>query len=272
MYKCLFVYRFHEKFVGVKSKILKHFLERVRNFAIAINDVPEFVLIADETSQDVINEIRTSVKTIVGNMIDFDLVEVKQLPPQDSDRPHPNEFPGRVLPNGEVTYAHKNKLFTHCVSSMTEAVNRAKDDNTVVFFCEDDYLYREDALLKGYKMQCKFDNDFVSFYDCPTLYKHSMKDPTYPHPVRDLRHEFGHHWWAGHSACLTYIATMKSLKAHGNWFLNQEKYECWGSNRLWGGMWKMGKSRLWVSLPSLVYHCRSINFPNPYWESLKKSL
>jgi hypothetical protein len=59
---------------------------------------------------------------------------------------------------------------------------------------------------------------------------------------------------------------MEALKRQGNFFLGMTGD--WGDSGLWKGMWQNRQSKLWTSVPSLVYHNNSLNFDSQYWGEL----
>jgi hypothetical protein len=253
-HNALILYRFCAKDTSsLPFKILQHFVGRLTAFTKAGNIPARFVLIADNTPRTVTREVEQL-------LVNFDL-DITHTGTLDGN--------GRTMPNGTVTSKWQPKHFTHFVTSMQKAQQYAGDD-TVIFFCEDDYLYHDTALFKAFQMALKYKGDFVSLYDGPSHYgPHlSVQALRADRPGYDLEmvREFDHHWKTGDSACFTYVATMEALKRQGNFFLGMEGD--WGDCGLWKGMWQNRKSKLWTSVPALVYHNNSLNFDNEYWSGL----
>jgi hypothetical protein len=237
---------------------LKSFKKRLQGFIEALGVPSKFVLIADNTPE----VIGLAAEGIVREITDVNF---------SFERVHTIVEEGnvRTMPDGTKTTKWQPKHFTHFVTSM-EKVRQYADDDTVIFFCEDDYLYHETALTKAFQMALKHKGDFVSLYDGPSHYGDhlTVQALRQDRPGYDLEliREFDHHWRTGDSACFTYIATLEALNRQGNFFLGMTGD--WGDSGLWKGMWMQRNSKLWTSVPSLVYHNNSLNFDNQYWGNL----
>jgi hypothetical protein len=257
----LILYRFSAHNSGTMAgKVLKHFAGRLRALGNLFRIPIRFVLIADNTPDNAGLDAENTVRSAMSQYPEFEFERVHtQLLPNNT----------RLMPDGTQSQKWQPKHFTHFVTSMQKALQWA-DDGSAVFFCEDDYLYHETALPKAFQMVLKFRGDFVSLYDGPSHYgPHlSVEALRADRPGYDLElvREFDHHWRTGDSACFTYVATMEALKRQGNFFLGMEGD--WGDCGLWKGMWQNRKSKLWSSVPALVFHNNSLNFDTQYWRDL----
>lgn len=246
----LFIYRYchrdHPKKVQIKTGALR-FFKQVKAFSEQLTGKTEFVMICDDTPDDILKKIEDLAITTMDNT-KFSTVPIKKLPKIPGAK-----YPGRIMPDGSVTYDFKNNLYP--LSITTKAVTKDKmldmKDEDIIFYCEDDYIYKDDALFKLYLMAGAHD-DFVSGYDCPTFWRA-------PNPGVTLRYQFKHRWWAGSNsgACATFNFSVKTLKMHKS-VLIADHWKGYGDGPIWSGVKKLGKSKCWLAVPSLNYH---FNFP-----------
>ena len=263
----LFIYRYCHRDIPkliIRRAITVLFFELVRDFSKTINGKITFIFISDNTPQEIINKINEIATGILGSDISFSIISIKQLPKRDEN----DRYPGRELPDGTISYICKPNLFPLSVPTkfvMKKFFPELKDD-TIVFNCEDDYIYREDALAKIYLMAAAND-DFVSGYDCSRLYR-------WPHETV-IKYQFGHRWWAAPSVCATFTASIKTMKLHSKIFLS-DGWKLYGDSDIWNGVKKMGLSKLWLSIPALSYHYNwdgyQWNFKEEYWDRLSSDI
>jgi len=166
------------------------------------------------------------------------------------------------------------------------SVNLARDlglkEDDVVFFVEDDYKFRPDALAKCYAFARRHRDDFVSPFDHPDRY--SAKYRLMENDARDLflqgrkfryhdrglgresdrtrqgyinyRLELiwdaGHHWRTSISSCHTFLSTFRALKMSEPYLYNADVQR--SDHVMWTHIWAAGRSRLWTPVPGLARH------------------
>jgi hypothetical protein len=112
------------------------------------------------------------------------------------------EFPVTEIKEGSETGSFL-KLLGHVMSLKLE-------DDTIVYFLEDDYLHREgwvDVLLEGFTIPVA---SYVTLYDHPDKYFL----PMYDHLQAKLFHTKTCHWRTTPSTTNTYAMRFKTLKEH----------------------------------------------------------
>lgn len=260
----LILYRFHSKEKNsVPIQFLKSFSIRLREFDEEFKIPIHFILIADNTPEEVSEKCRNIVIDQFSDNFRLKYTLIHTMRDSDNSR----------IVNGVRTNKWQPKHFTHFITSM-DCVKEYADNDTVIFFCEDDYIYNEGALSKAFRMAKKYKGDFVSLYDGPSHYgpgltaqKLKQDRPGYE---LELIREFDVHWRTGDSCCFTYIATLEALKRQGDLFLSPEAD--WGDCGLWKAMWCHKASKLWTSVPAQVYHNNSVNFESDFWNRMKKQV
>ena len=81
-------------------------------------------------------------------------------------------------------------------------------DADIVYFAEDDYLYRPGEFKKMVNlMRTGQDVDFLSCYFSPDIYNH----PIHQHQ-RKLKHSSDHLWVSASSTCMTFMTTKRILQ------------------------------------------------------------
>jgi hypothetical protein len=147
-----------------------------------------------------------------------------------------------------------------------EQIKERADNGTVIYFSECDYLYKDDSLIKGFKMIDAHDGDFVTLYEHPEIYVVNT-DPKWAAGTKEFS---GHKWRPCSSTCLTFLATLKSINKYPEMFL--ESKNDWGDCGLWENIGRTGGSTLWMSVPTLAFHCFSHNMPYTDWKDLYNSM
>jgi hypothetical protein len=274
VHKALFLYRFsclerREDFPNFplhreRPAVMFRLLNQVN--ALKESGIPvEFIMIADNSDKDITKRCFEEANKILKDG-DCTLIETDCL--EDIFLSKVKQHAERLLPNGTITTAFKTSTFTFWITSMEEAKKRATDD-TVVFFCEADYLYADGALLNGYNMATKYSDDFITLYDHPGIWEVSgkvMNEKAQNYSL-DIVHEFNYHWRTTTSTCFTFLCTMNALKIHGDLFLNAKHN--WGDSGLWVNMRHGKNSRLWSAIPTLTYHLHSRNLlASQYWKDV----
>jgi len=164
----------------------------------------------------------------------------------------------------------KNRnYYTFYLDSMEIAKELASKD-TVVFFCEDDYLYRPDAFEKSYLFIKDHPSDFVTLYDHPDRYIESNIKSEYQFINNIYQNEIiweqDHHWRTCISTCLTFVATGQSLSLNSHLFVDAQNPLT--DHQMWCDMWSNNKSKLYSALPGLASHRRGLKLNDWDWESI----
>jgi hypothetical protein len=277
MSNALFLFRFHCKepasdYAGLptfhyRPGIFVHTLERVKAFTEETGVPIHFVCIADNSTPALVNRCEEKMYSILPNtssIIRTNCIE------DIFNAKFPNHAE-RQLEDGTITNKWMHTTFTFYVTSMKEIKKRA-DENTIVFFCESDYLYSEDALTKGFYMAREFTNDFVTLYEHPGSYTVTIEQiqTLYPNFMPETITKYNHNWRRVTSTCLTFIGSMVAINKYPNLFLDCEAD--WGDSALWSNIMNDGDSKLWMSVPSLVYHTFSHNMTCDNWINLEQSM
>jgi hypothetical protein len=164
--------------------------------------------------------------------------------------------------------------------SIIKSLKLKKDD--IVFFVEDDYRLKEDALDKCSKMALKYPQDFIAPFDHPDRYakKHkNMEDNAreysllgktfkvnagglgsdkagvkkgYAQYKLELVWEFDHHWRTVISTCHTFMGTYGALIKSEPYLYNADIQR--GDHVMWTHIWAIGKSKIWSPIPGLARH------------------
>lgn len=164
--------------------------------------------------------------------------------------------------------------------NICKSLNLKKND--MVFFVEDDYKLKEDALEKCLGMAEKYKNDFIAPFDHPDRYakKHKkMEDGAresflqgksfkvnagglgggkemvkkgYTTYKLELIWEFDHHWRSVISTCHTFICAYSALVSSEPFLFNADVQR--GDHVMWTHIWATGKSKIWSPVPGLARH------------------
>lgn len=192
------------------------------------------------------------------------------------------------LTKGSCTSQH----YTLYITSVDLAKKYSEDD-TVIFFIEDDYVFRPDAFAKCFHFARKYKNDFIAPFDHPDRYKNqhrksehfyreekltSGKDIDILHGgmgdnlenVRkgylnyklDIAWEYNHHWRTVVSTCHTFVCSFYALKMSEPYLFNADIQR--GDHIMWTHIWSGGKQKLWSPISGLARHMGH----NPYNELL----
>lgn len=164
------------------------------------------------------------------------------------------------------------KHYTLYITSMDLVKNYA-DEDSIIFFCEDDYLYRPDAFEKAVVFMMNHSNDFLTLYDHPNRYDEKaphfqrIKELNNYEPYKlELLWEAKHHWRTCVSTCHSFVATLRSLTLNKRLFIDCDKQR--GDHTLWTEMWRQGKSKLWGAIPGLTSHRHGPHLDDWEWEAL----
>jgi hypothetical protein len=166
------------------------------------------------------------------------------------------------------------------------SVNLVRDlelkEDDVVFFVEDDYKFRPDALPKCYAFARKHRDDFVSPFDHPDRYSDKyrlmennardlfLQGKKFRYHDRGLGRESdrtrqgyinyrleliwdeGHHWRTSISSCHTFLSTFRALKMSEPFLYNADVQR--SDHVMWTHIWAAGRSKLWTPVPGLARH------------------
>jgi hypothetical protein len=246
--EALFVYRLflpkedEEKFVFLRS-----FQKRFEDFRKNVVSNSHVVVFIDNSPDHMIEK----VKEEFGNI--FEIIPVYSRSQKER------------LSSGNACSTQRYTLY---ISSMKVVESYLKSSpEAVIFFCEDDYLYRHDAFEKAYRFMKKHPNDFISLYDHPDRYRDSSRqnEPNLPRYNLELLWECNHHWRTSISTCHSFVATMKSLIQNDE-FLLRASNEL-GDHDMWKQIWKNGKSKLYGAIPGLASHRRGPHLEDWDWNS-----
>jgi len=174
------------------------------------------------------------------------------------------------------------KHYTLYITSVLLCKGLQLKNEDVVFFVEDDYKFKKDALELCYRFARKFKNDFISPFDHPDRYsvKHKEKEDMarelylqekkfrinsgrlgkneeitkkgYINYKLELIWEFNHHWRTVISTCHTFLGTYRALKNSEPYLFNTDMQR--GDHVMWTHIWAAGKSKLWSPVPGLARH------------------
>lgn len=82
-----------------------------------------------------------------------------------------------------------------------------------IYFCEDDYIHKEDAISKLAEALLVKSKDYITLYDHPVRY---VKEYKYgldiPHRAPEVFIAQNHHWHTQESTCMTFGAQVRTLK------------------------------------------------------------
>lgn len=245
----LFIYRlFLPKLDKEKVKFLESFEKRVDAFKNNVSRNVRSIIIIDNSSKEMIEFIS---KRFSNN---FDIISINSKDQKEK------------LSSGKTCSPQR---YTFYISSMQVAKEYGGDDS-IVFFCEDDYLYRKDAFQKAYRFLKNHSNDFVTLYDHPDRYKENALKNELKLDNFDLEllWECNHHWRTSISTCHSFVATMKSLLLNSEFVLNANLER--RDHDMWKLIWKKGASKLYGSVPGLASHRRGPHLNDWEWEEVIK--
>jgi hypothetical protein len=172
--------------------------------------------------------------------------------------------------------------YTLYITSMSLVKTLGLKEDDVVFFVEDDYRFRPEALPKCYAFARNHPDDFVSPFDHPDRY--SVKYRRMELDARDLflqgkrfRYhdrglgkdsgctrqgyinyrleliwDVGHHWRTAISSCHTFLSTFRALKSSEPYLYNADVQR--SDHVMWTHIWAAGRSKLWTPVPGLARH------------------
>lgn len=174
------------------------------------------------------------------------------------------------------------KHYTLYITSINVVKSLNLKDDDVVFFIEDDYKFKKDALELCYRFALKYKTDFISPFDHPDRYasKHKMKEDQarelyfqgkdfrinrgrlgkneeitrkgYINYKLELVWEFNHHWRTVISTCHTFLGSFKALKNSAPYLYDANLQR--SDHVMWTHIWSGGKSKLWSPVPGLARH------------------
>ena len=172
--------------------------------------------------------------------------------------------------------------YTLYITSMDIVRDLSLRDDEVIFFVEDDYMFKPEALSLCYQFARKHKNDFVSPFDHPDRYadKYRKKEENarekflqgkkfkfhkkgkgkdvdlirqgYINYKLELIWEYNHHWRTAISSCHTFFCTFHALKLSEPYLYNADIQR--SDHIMWTHIWATGKSKLWTPVPGLARH------------------
>jgi len=208
-----------------------------------------------------------------------------------------------LFPQRDLELISLNKAGNHKTYEKQVDILSGQNDAEVVYFAEDDYLYKPGSLETAFQFFTSApDIHFVSLYDHSQYYTNiSQNTPT------NLRYNSGMHWRRSGSTCLTFMtaknilrrtsATLKSF-CRGNhdcsmWFnltkqsvlnpfnlVKAVKRKDIESISIFLKAWRYGakpnllgpKYNLWTPVPSLATHLdKPFIAPKVNWEHIKRT-
>jgi len=220
-------------------------MEKVLHFSKELNVPFQFVCMFDNSTPSLVERCEKKMKKMLGE----NGISVVTNAMDDVDT---TDHPRRMCDDGTITRKYLHGSWTFFVVGMNEIKKRA-DSGTAIFFTECDYLYKDESFVKGFRMIDAHDGDFVTLYEHPQIYDYN-KGPEWESRKKNFA---GHTWRPASSTCLTFIGTMKSIGKYPEMFL--ESQNDWGDTRLWHNIYHAGGSTLWMSVPTLSWHCFSHN-------------
>jgi len=231
----MFIYRYHAKKEDKeKEKYLDEFTKQYRSFVDKERkNIPAYLII-DNSSKDVIDRLTAKYSDCFQIIITNSKEQKERL---DSGKPC------------------SSQRYTFYISSM-QIIKEHADDDTIIFFCEDDYLYRPDAFGKVCSFLLNHPNDFVSMYDHPDRYADASRikevSGKYSGYKLELLWEASHHWRTSISTCHSFATTKKALALNAQFTIkaNVERRD----HLMWCEIWKLGKSKLYGAIPGLASH------------------
>jgi len=193
-------------------------------------------------------------------------------------RVNSHEQQERLVSGAPCTPQH----YTLYITAINLADTLALKDKDVVFFIEDDYKFRKEALPLCYAFAREHPSDFVSPFDHPDRY--SAKYRLMENDARDLylqgkkfRYhsrglgrndartrqgyinyrleliwEAGHHWRTAISSCHTFLSTFQALRLSEPFLYHADVQR--SDHVMWTHIWAEGKSKLWTPVPGLARH------------------
>lgn len=248
----LVLYRFHSKNAGeteFKLRFLKSFTRGYEAFAKERGIEPRFCFIPDNTPSVEV----AKCEQVVGQMN-------AEIIPTESKKQDERLKGGKTC---------TPKHYTLYITSMNCA-RRLATEKTVVFFVEDDYLFRPDAFEKICRFLQDHSEDFVAPLDHPDRYEDTrrLKEMTNHYdPYRlELVWEQSHHWRTCVSTCHTFAGTLKGLVLNDHILLSADQQR--GDHTMWCDLWRHGKSKLWSPIPGLASHRCGPHLEDWNWNQL----
>ncbi len=173
--------------------------------------------------------------------------------------------------------------YTLYITSVNLCRDLSLHESDVVFFIEDDYKFKPEALSLCYNFARKYKDDFVSPFDHPDRYAgryRKMENNAreaylqgkrffrfhkkglgknvdlirqgYINYKLELIREFNHHWRTAISTCHTFLSTFRALKQSEPYLYNADIQR--SDHVMWTHIWATGKSKLWTPVPGLAQH------------------
>lgn len=177
----------------------------------------------------------------------------------------------------EMTKQHYT-LYSHSM----EVAKKYSHNDTVIFFIEDDYIFRPDAFKKCYNFAKKYKNDIIAPFDHPDRYKEEMRrmennardnfllnkdfkvvhggigsdinivKAGYINYKLDIVFEYEHHWRTVISTCHTFVCSFNALKQTEPFLYNADRQR--GDHIMWTAIWSKGIQRVWSPTKGLARH------------------
>lgn len=147
------------------------------------------------------------------------------------------------------------------------------NENSIIFFNEDDYLFRPESISKSIAFLNIYNKDFLALQDHPNRYLHRKEFNTghfeqnslvHPNYEKLIDYVDGWHWRTTISTCYTFIATYQALMLNKKRFFERPQFD----HTNWCSIWADGYSKLWGPVPGLASHRGGPHLDDWKWESL----
>ena len=107
----------------------------------------------------------------------------------------------------DLVFVEKQGIGNHATFNLQLQILKRQKDSDIVYFAEDDYVYRENEFVKMINCLKKSEKiDFISPYDHLDLYNHDFNKGSFRISSSD-----NHHWRESPSTCLTILTNKSSL-------------------------------------------------------------
>lgn len=253
MTNLLILYRyFSDKKNDIKLKYLNSFVKQYKKYIKLTNPniKTKFCLICDNTEEPQQEECKEILKKIKHKFISIKSKELIEKEKNPFDVQH----------------------YTLFRTSM-ELIKKYADDDTVIFFCENDYLYKPSAIDYAVKFLTNHPLDFLSLSDHPNRYatphiEEENHSEIYKNYKLELIWEQKHHWRTSISTCYTFITTLRAIKQYDDLFLGTDKqyFDHW----FFVDIYRRGHSKLWTPVPGMASHMQGMRLNDWDWSKLMK--
>jgi cephalosporin hydroxylase len=233
----LIIYRYHDKDIVNERKVncLNNLFDLYKKSVTENGYFGQFYLICDNVSDYIMENIK--------KRIDESIIVIRT----DS-----------TLSDNKFNHRGHFSFYETSINIAKDACNENNKHlkEHFVFFCEDDYEYREDSIDTAISHMRKYKQDFVSLYDHPDRYKHgSLREENF-HPYYKLEvvHDKlrNHHWRTAISTCHSFAVNWEGFDT----ILKETDIfsKKFGDHQMWINIWQTGKHKLWTPMPGLSIH------------------